>query len=122
MVVVRKFNSDTQDYFDLIEGKEVEVMKGVRSGKVVLGSVLSQRMNLHIGDTLPLETNEGSTTLEIAGVTNEYIAGGLTLYLESEYAKKLLSVDGTDVIVVKANPNDLALLSNSCDLCAMSLA
>ncbi len=106
VVVVRKFNSVTQDYFDLTEGKEAEVMKGVRSGKVVLGSVLSQRLNLHIGDTIPLETNEGSTTLEIAGVTNEYIAGGLTLYLESEYAKKLLSVDGTDVIVVKANPND----------------
>ena len=108
VVVVRKFNSDTQDYFDLTEGTEAEVMKGVRSGKVVLGSVLSQRLKLHIGDTIPLETNEGSTTLDIAGVTNEYIAGGLTLYLESEYAKKLLSVEGTDVIVVKANPTDSA--------------
>lgn len=110
IVVVRKFNSDTQDYFDLTEGTEAEVMKGVRSGDVVLGSVLSQRLNLHVDDTLPLETNEGSTTLRIVGVTNEYIAGGLTLYLESEYAKKLLSVEGTDVIIVKAKPNDLALV------------
>ena len=110
VVVVRKFNSDTQDYFDLTEGTEAEVMKGVRSGDVVLGSVLSQRLNLHIGDTIPLETNEGSTALRIAGVTNEYLAGGLTLYLEAAYAKKLLSVEGTDVIVVKANPNDLALV------------
>jgi putative ABC transport system permease protein len=107
VVVVRNFNSDSQDYFDLTEGNEAEVMKGIRSGEVVLGSVLSQRLNLHIGDTLPLETNEGSTTLKVAGVTNEYIAGGLTLYLAAEYAKKLLSVDGTDVIVVKANPKDL---------------
>ncbi len=110
VVVVRNFNSDSQDYFDLTEGKEAEVMKGVRSGEVVLGSVLSQRLNLHIGDTLPLETNEGSTTLKVVGVTNEYIAGGLTLYLAADYAKKLLSVDGTDVIVVKANPNDLVLV------------
>ncbi len=110
VVVVRKFNSESQDYFDLTEGTEVEVMKGVRSGNVVLGSVLSQRLNLHIGDSIPLETNEGSTTLNIVGVTNEYIAGGLTLYLEAEYAKKLLSVDGTDVIVVKANPKDLAIV------------
>ena len=107
VVVVRNFNSDSQDYFDLTEGKEAEVMQGIRSGEVVLGSVLSQRLNLHIGDTLPLETNEGSTTLKVVGVTNEYIAGGLTLYLAAEYAKKLLSVDGTDVIVVKANPKDL---------------
>lgn len=108
VVVVRKFSSHTQDYFDLTEGNEAEVMAGVRSGRVVLGSVLSQRLNLHIGDSIPLETNEGSTTLEIVGVTNEYIAGGLTLYLEADYAKKLLSVDGTDVIVVKAIPKDLA--------------
>lgn len=110
IVVVRKFNSDTQDYFDLTEGTAAEVIRGVRNGDVVLGSVLSQRLNLHIGDTIPLETNEGSTTLRIVGVTNEYIAGGLTVYLEAEYAKKLLSVEGTDVIVVKANPKDLALV------------
>ncbi|HUP78177.1 MAG TPA: FtsX-like permease family protein [Pirellula sp.] len=110
VVVVRKFNSGTLDYFDLTEGTEAEVLKGVRNGGVVLGSVLSQRLNLHIGDTLPLETNEGSTTLRIVGVTNEYIAGGLTLYLEAEYAKKLLSVEGTDVIIVKANPNELAIV------------
>ncbi len=119
VVVVRNFNSDSQDYFDLTEGNEAEVMKGVRSGEVVLGSVLSQRLNLHIGDTLPLETNEGSTTLKVVGVTNEYIAGGLTLYLQAEYAKKLLSVDGTDVIVVKANPKDLISVEKQLrELCA----
>jgi len=67
-------------------------------------------MNLHVGDSIPLETNEGSTTLEVVGVTNEYIAGGLTLYLEADYAKRLLSVDGTDVIVVKSNPKDFAIV------------
>ena len=108
VVVVRKFNSNTQDYFDLVEGTDADVISRVRNGQVVLGSVLSQRLNLHAGDTIPLETNEGSTTLKVAGVTNEYIAGGLTLYLEAEYAKKLLNVDGTDVIVVKAKPESLS--------------
>jgi len=108
IVVVRKFVSDSQEYFDLIEGNDREVLKKVRNGGVVLGCVLSERLNLHIGDSIPLETNEGSTTLTIVGVTNEYIAGGLTLYLEAEYAKKLLSVEGTDVIVVKANSGDLS--------------
>ncbi|MFY8201515.1 MAG: ABC transporter permease, partial [Pirellula staleyi] len=107
VVVVRKFNSTTQDYFDLIEGQELEVMSGIRNGEVVLGSVLSQRLNLHMGDTIPLETNQGSTRLRVAGVTNEYIAGGLTLYLEAEFAKKLLDIDGTDVVVIKAAPKDL---------------
>ena len=112
VVVVRKFNSTTQDYFDLIEGNESEVMSGVRNGEVVLGSVLSQRLNLHMGDTIPLDTNQGSTMLRIAGVTNEYIAGGLTLYLEAEFAKKLLNIDGTDVVVIKAAPKELANVEN----------
>lgn len=107
VVVVRKFNSTSQDYFDLIEGEEKEVMEGVQKGKVVLGSVLSQRLNLHRGDKIPLETNDGSSELEVIGVTNEYIAGGLTLYLEAENAKRLLNVDGTDVIVVKSKPEAL---------------
>jgi putative ABC transport system permease protein len=108
VVVVRNFNSPTQDYFDLVEGKDGDVMQGIRKGQVVLGSVLSQRLNLHVGDTIPLETNEGATTLSIAGVTNEYIAGGLTLYMDAENAKRLLNVDGTDVIVVRAKSNELA--------------
>ncbi len=112
VVVVRKFNSTTQDYFDLIEGQELEVMSGIRNGEVVLGSVLSQRLNLHMGDTIPLETNQGSTRLRVAGVTNEYIAGGLTLYLEAEFAKKLLDIDGTDVVVIKAAPKDLVSVEN----------
>ncbi|AMV32536.1 ABC transporter permease YtrF precursor [Pirellula sp. SH-Sr6A] len=119
VVVVRKFNSTSQDYFDLVEGEEKEVMDGVQKGKVVLGSVLSQRLNLHRGDTIPLETNDGSSDLEIVGVTNEYIAGGLTLYLESDNAKRLLNVEGTDVIVVKSKPEALksleARLRSLCD-------
>lgn len=119
VVVVRKFNSTSQDYFDLVEGEEKEVMEGVQKGKVVLGSVLSQRLNLHRGDTIPLETNDGSSDLEIVGVTNEYIAGGLTLYLESDNAKRLLNVEGTDVIVVKSKPEALksleARLRSLCD-------
>jgi putative ABC transport system permease protein len=107
IVVVRKFNSPEQDYFDLIEGNEAEVMAGIRKGEVVLGSVLSQRLNLHAGDRIPLETNEGATELRIAGVTNEYIAGGLTLYLEAENAKRLMNVDGTDVIVVRSEKGQI---------------
>lgn len=113
IVVVRKFNSNSQDYFALTEGEGIEVVKRVRQGQVVLGSVLSQRLNLHIGDQIQLETKEGASSLQIAGVTNEYIAGGLTLYMESENAKRLLNVDGTDVIVVKAQPGRIGDVDTS---------
>lgn len=102
IVVVRKFNSKTQDFFDLVRGTEADVMQGIHEGRVVLGSVLSERMQLGPGDSIELETNEGKTRLEIAGVTNEYLAGGLTLYMEAEQAKRLLNVDGTDAVIIQA--------------------
>ncbi len=104
IVIVRQFSSASQDYFDLIRGEDVKVMEGVRSGGVVLGSVLSERMQLSLGDTIELETNEGKVDLPIVGVTNEYMAGGLTLYMESQQASKLLSVDGIDAVIVQSAP------------------
>lgn len=104
VVVVRNFSVESQDYFDLAEGKETDVLKNVRKGQVVLGSVLAQRLKLHAGDSVSLDTSEGTTELRIAGVANEYIAGGLTLYLESGHAKRLLGAEGADVIVVYAKP------------------
>lgn len=120
IVVVRQFTSDSQDYFDLIRGTESEVMQGIRAGRVILGSVLSERLQLSIGDTIELETNEGNTALKIAGVTNEYLAGGLTLYMESNQAKRLLSVDGTDAVVIQADPSQMQRVSQSLEQLAAS--
>lgn len=120
IVVVRQFTSDSQDYFDLIRGTESEVMQGIRAGQVVLGSVLSERLQLSRGDTIELETNEGKTELKIAGVTNEYLAGGLTLYMESDQAKRLLSVEGTDAVVIQAEPSQMQSVSQSLEQLAAS--
>ncbi|MCU0707965.1 MAG: ABC transporter permease [Pirellula sp.] len=106
IVVVRKFNSDTNDFFDLIDGQEEDVTRGVQAGEVVIGSVLSERTQLRRGDSIELETKEGKETLKIAGVTNEYLAGGLTVYMEANMAKTLLNVEGTDAVIVKAKPSD----------------
>jgi putative ABC transport system permease protein len=113
LVVIRKFNSPTQDFFDLVEGKPVEVLEGVKKGGAVLGSVLSQRLGLHTGDTVPLETTNGTVDVPIVGVTNEYIAGGLTLYLEEKTAKQLLNAEGLDAIVIRADKSKIAELDKS---------
>ena len=113
IVVVREFTSDNQDYFDLIRGNPSEVMQGIRGGKVVIGSVLSERLQLTERDSLELETNEGKTRLEIVGVTNEYLAGGLTVYMAADQAKRLLSVEGTDAVIIRANPAKKASVAKS---------
>ena len=105
IVIVRQFNSPTQDYFDLVQGTDGQVMQGIGQGQVVLGSVLAERASLNVGDQIELETNEGNVKIPIVGVTNEYLAGGLTLYMQSDQAKRLLSVDGTDAVIVRSDPS-----------------
>jgi putative ABC transport system permease protein len=104
IVIVRQFNSPTQDYFDLVQGQENQVMQGIRDGQVVLGSVFAERAQLSVGDQVELETNEGKVKIPIVGITNEYMAGGLTLYMQTQQAKRLLSVDGTDAVIVRTDP------------------
>ena len=51
------------------------------AGQVIIGSVLSQKLNLKVGDFLPLETKEGIKELPICGVANEYMVGGLAVHM-----------------------------------------
>jgi putative ABC transport system permease protein len=88
-------------------------MQGIRQGQVVLGSVLAERAQLNVGDEIELETNEGKVKVPIVGVTNEYLAGGLTLYMQTDQAKRLLSVDGTDAVIVRSDPSKRAQVKES---------
>jgi len=108
IVVVREFTKNKQHYFDLVDGDDDEVMDGLSKGKVVLGTVLAQRTGLGRGDTIPLETREGKKQLTIVGTTNDYIGGGLTIYMDRNLAKKLMDVDGVDAYIIKASSDRLA--------------
>ncbi len=72
-------------------------------GRVVIGSVLAQRIGMNVNDRLTLETQDGSRKLRIAGIRNDYLAGGLTVHMDRELAERLLKVEGVDAYVVKAD-------------------
>lgn len=108
LVVVRNFVGKATDFFDLVEGTPEGALKGLQDGKVVVGTVLTQRLGLHAGDTIPLETKDGTRNLEIAATTNEYFAGGLTIYLHRDLAQELLDVSGVDAYVIQADDDRLA--------------
>ncbi|MBI2478350.1 MAG: ABC transporter permease [Planctomycetia bacterium] len=107
IVVVREFTENKQDYFDLVDGDDAEVLRGISAGQVVLGTVLAQRTGLGRGDTIPLETREGEKHLSIVGTTNDYIGGGLTLYMHRNLAKELMDVEGVDAYIIKASNDRL---------------
>jgi putative ABC transport system permease protein len=66
-----------------------------------VGSVLAGKLNLKLGDKLPLETTEGVQEFPIAGVANEYMVGGMAVHMAREHAQKWLGVEGVDGYIIK---------------------
>jgi len=104
VIVAREFKSSHNRFFDLRSGDSEAVNAGILKGEVVIGSVLAERASLKIGDTVELDTQEGVKELRIAGVANDYIAAGLTIYMNRDQAEKLLNIQGTDAIIIDAKP------------------
>ena len=62
---------------------------------MVVGTVLAQRLDLKVGDQLPIQTRSGTQSLPIVGTAVEYTVGGFIVYVERAVAKRLLeSTDG----------------------------
>ncbi|MCC7339414.1 MAG: ABC transporter permease [Pirellulaceae bacterium] len=108
LLIVRSFLGDPDKFFDLVDGNPADTAVGLRSGKVVLGSVLSERLGIGVGDQIPLETADGTVQLDVVATANDYLAGGLTIYMIRDEASKLLGVSGVDAYVVQAEPGKLA--------------
>jgi putative ABC transport system permease protein len=94
--------------FDLVEGDSRRIRQQMIDGQVVIGSVLAQRMAKGVGDVLELETQDtGKAQFPICGVANDYLSGGLTLYIHRDVAVKRLGVEGYTVYVIQAGAAEL---------------
>ncbi len=102
IVVVRDYVDDSQVYFDLVQGKEDQVVEQLRKGGVVVSSVLALRGGFKLGDAFPMETKQGTIDFPIVGICNDYVGGGLTLYINRGEAQKHLAVEGADAFVIQA--------------------
>jgi putative ABC transport system permease protein len=108
IVVVRDFSDVEKISFDILEGDDKSILDGLKRGEVIVGSVFSERANLRLGDTMPLETLAGTKDFRIAGIVNDYIAGGLTIYMQRETAEQVFQIDGEDAFIVFAQPGRMA--------------
>jgi putative ABC transport system permease protein len=93
---------DPNPAFDLIDGDRAKLRDQMRSGQVVIGSVLAHEAKLGLGDKLPLETREGVLQVPICGVTNDYLVGGKSIYMYREFGERWLGVQGVDGFMVQA--------------------
>ncbi len=105
IVVIQRFRSAEEYNFDIVQGELANLRKSFQSDEVLIGSVLSERMDVHLGDILPMETLEGIKEFRVAGVVNDYIAAGLTVYMDRTTAEGAFQVEGQDAFVVDARPD-----------------
>lgn len=113
LLVANEYIGRQQVSFDLASGTRQQALEGLASGQIVLGSVLALRRGLTIGDTLEVQGDAGTTELTVAAITNDYLAGGLTFYMDRQHARQLLGIDGMDAVIVNANSHELSAVETA---------
>jgi putative ABC transport system permease protein len=102
VVLARTFDAGAALALDIAEGDREDISRGLLAGEAVIGTALAKRLNLTVGDQLPLRTRKGEQKVRIAGTVTEYIAGGMAAYLDRGSAKSLFKLPGVDVFMVTA--------------------
>jgi putative ABC transport system permease protein len=100
LLVARNFSLYDRLPLALVSGDAPRVLSRLVGGEIVVGSVLAQRLKLHAGDMLHVTVGSDSHTLRVAGVINEYTAGGLMMYIDRAAAEKLFGVTGVDAYLI----------------------
>jgi putative ABC transport system permease protein len=107
IIIAREFNEPGKLPLDLTEGDPREVRQRLYAGEVVVSTILAQKQKLKTGDHVTLGTVEGEKRFRICGIINEYIAGGLVVYMEWQTAVRELGMTGVDGFVVRAAPGKI---------------
>ncbi len=106
-IVARDHNAPEPPDLDLVSGDLSKLRQQFRNGEVAIGSVLAERAKLKVGDAITLDTEDGPKTFPVAAIVNDWQAGGLTIHIEREIARKELGLEGVDAYLVRADHNML---------------
>jgi putative ABC transport system permease protein len=111
LVLARTFDRAEPLPLDLCDGQPDAVRERLLGGEVVVGAGLAQSLELHVGDSVRLETPNGPRQLHIAGTAAEFAGGGRALYIEWNTAKSLLHFPGAHILLVTASPGQVRQVS-----------
>ncbi|MBC7853322.1 MAG: FtsX-like permease family protein [Pirellulaceae bacterium] len=111
ILAVRQFHEPDKTPFDLISPQDKTqrdaILSRMRQGEVVMGNIAAAKLQVSEGDTLEIGGGEGTHQVRICGVTNDYLVGGLTLYMDWEVGQRLMKTEGVDGYIIRANSDKL---------------
>ncbi|MBS0207589.1 MAG: ABC transporter permease [Planctomycetes bacterium] len=108
MLIAKPVGPQDRLPLDLKAISEAEAEQKLLAGEVILGTALAQRVGKKVGDQVQLDTTSGPRDFRVAAVTNDYFAGGLTVYMERQIAEKALGISGVNAFVVRVKPGQAA--------------
>jgi putative ABC transport system permease protein len=103
ILAIRQFHEPGKVPFDLISGDPGKIREAMTSGQVVIGNIAAAKLQVTTGDTLEIGGSEGRHKVRICGVTNDYMVGGLTMYMEWRMGEKMMKMHGVDGYIIRAD-------------------
>jgi len=106
LVIAREFSATQPLPWEATATSESDLRARLALGQVVIGSALANRAGLAVGKRVRVEVAGASSEFPIALITPDYVAGGLSVYIERDAARKQLGVDGVDLFLLTLKEAD----------------
>ncbi len=106
-IIARDHSLAEPPNLDLVSGDLSKLRDQFLAGQVAIGSVLSERTKLKVGDKITLDSQDGPKTFPIAAIVNDYQSGGLTIHMERKIAHDQLGLEGVNAFIITADRNRL---------------
>lgn len=81
---------------------EMDVKSRLRTGQILLGSVLANRIDYREGNSVELEVEDKKHQMKVAGICEEYSAAGLIAVMDRQASQSVLSVAPTHFLLVRS--------------------
>lgn len=106
-VVARDLPEGMPMNLDVVAGSDPNMQgealrKRLLAGEVALGSVYAAQVKLKAGDFVEIDTPSGLQKLRVAAVVNDYLSGGLTIWMSRNTAADVLQATGVGAVIVYA--------------------
>ena len=102
--VVRDFLGGEELPWSIATGDAAQITARLQAGDAAVGSVLAQRLGVHVGDSLRVEVAGRTVAVPIAAIANDYAMGGMVVYLDRSAAAQRLNLGPAALYLVRAKP------------------
>jgi len=111
VIVARDVPSDATLSLEPVAASAAELRAALGRGEAAAGTVLARRTGIEPGDEIAVEVFGRTTKVKVAALVVDYTSGGSSIHLERSAAARLFGMTVADILLVTAEPDQKAALS-----------